>query len=235
MDLIVKRDYMVSMRECDMFGRMRPSLMFGLFQDISGLILDNLHAGVWETAQKGMMWVVARLGCEILRAPRCEENIRYVVWLGPARLGMYPWQYRLEDLQGNALVRGTAVWVMLDAETHTMLSGRVPRLQYEAPEPPAPPLERLSPLKLPPLTEHTERRVLFSETDLNGHLTNTRYMDWVCDLVEPSFHRDHPIRALRVDFRTESGLGQTVELSWKSEDDAFWCRGEGKFEALFKF
>ena len=235
MDLINKREYTVCMRECDMFGRIRPSVVMGLFQDGSGAVLNNLGAGIQTMGDKGLIWVVARIACEILRAPRCEERIKVLVWLEPARLGMYPWQYRIEDERGDSLVRATAVWVISDAEKRTMLSSRVPRLVYDAAEPPEPPMQRPMPLKIPALTEHTTRHVAYSETDMNGHMTNTRYLDWVCDLLEPDYHRNHPVRFLRVDYRMESLPGEEVALDWRKEENTLWCCGNGKFNAMFQF
>jgi len=218
-----------------MFGRMRPSVIMGLFQDGSGAVLNNLGAGIRTTADKGLIWVVARMACDILRTPRCEERIIVLTWLESARLGMYPWQYRMEDAQGNTLVRATASWVISDAEKRTMLSSQFPWLTYDAPEPPEPPMKHPVLLKAPEFTEHSQRCVTYSETDMNGHLTNTRYLDWVCDLLEPDYHRVHPIRFLWVDYRAESLPGEEVPFDWVKEKDILWCRANGKFNAMFRF
>ena len=45
--------------------------------------------------------------------------------------------------------------------------------------------KRLSKLRLPPNLELAGRRKLrYSDTDLNGHVNNTRYADFACDALE---------------------------------------------------
>ena len=39
-----------------------------------------------------------------------------------------------------------------------------------------------------------QRRVCYTDLDRNGHMNNTRYMDWVMDLLPSAFHGDRPIR-----------------------------------------
>ena len=236
MDLIIDQKYKVSMRDCDLAGAMRPSAMLGLFQDGSGLVLERLGMAVRPLAERGLLWVVARMNCAVHRAPLCEEEIRWLVWPEKPKLGMLPWQYRLEAAGGELLVSATAVWVMVDAESRSMLSERIPHLSFEAPEPPAACMPHAKGLgKMPELTRRTGRTVLYSETDMNGHLTNTRYLDWAMDLPPAAYPRTHRVSAFSVDFRAECPLESEISIQWDLRDNTLWCRAGNHFDIRMDF
>ena len=58
------------------------------------------------------------------------------------------------------------------------------------------------------------RTVNFSDLDVNGHMNNTRYLDWLCDLIPADFHREHPVKAVTICYMSEALEGQQLQLSW---------------------
>ena len=59
-----------------------------------------------------------------------------------------------------------------------------------------------------------ERTVGYTDLDINGHMNNTRYMDWVDDLIPSAFHRDHPLKEFTVCYLNEAKEGQKLTLNW---------------------
>ena len=45
-------------------------------------------------------------------------------------------------------------------------------------------------------------------------MNNTRYMDWVDDLIPSAFHRDHPLKEFTVCYLNEAKEGQKLTLNW---------------------
>ena len=54
----------------------------------------------------------------------------------------------------------------------------------------------------------------YTDLDINGHMNNTRYMDWVDDLIPSAFHRDHPLKEFTVCYLNEAKEGQKLTLNW---------------------
>ncbi|WZL77603.1 thioesterase [Eubacteriales bacterium mix99] len=73
--------------------------------------------------------------------------------------------------------------------------------------------------------ETAERTVQYSETDLNGHMNNSCYLDWMDDLLDVAFHRCHIIRSLQINFVSEVQTGQTVTIHWLLEDRLLFVKG----------
>jgi acyl-ACP thioesterase len=84
---------------------------------------------------------------------------------------------------------------------------------------------------------HT-RRVSFTDLDRNGHMNNTKYLDWIADLLPSSFHEQHSPQEFTVCYLSEAREGQELTLSWEFTEegalnlDAHRC-GEEKTERIF--
>ena len=228
-------DYQVTMRDCDRFGRMRIGSWMAICQDASERILDDWGMAIAPMMNKGVLWVVGRSYYELESAPGCEEWVRVITWPEKTRGGMIPWQYRMETPAGEVLARASVIWVMIDAESRSMLSRRIPKLTYTAPEPPAEPVARAAGFAMPELSQTDYRTATYSETDINDHLTNTRYAEWMCDLLPLDWHAERIPRRLNIDYRAEIKPGERVCLRHTMEGNTLFCRAEGKFDLRMEF
>ncbi len=235
-DLIYEKQHTLLMRDCDTFGRLKPSVILALFQDSSEALTEGWGVGLDAMLEKGIGWVAAKLECSVLtRLPRHAEIVTVRGWAARSRTGIYPFRYEILDADGTICVSGTSIWVLSDLSTHSMLSEKVPRLTLPTPEPPDTPMPRMRAIAQPVSPHHTPRRVQFSELDINGHLTNTRYVDWMTDLIPRSFHASHPFTGLRIDYRRETFPEEEILLDWEHTDNRIFCASEGRFAAEINF
>jgi acyl-ACP thioesterase len=58
------------------------------------------------------------------------------------------------------------------------------------------------------------REVRFTDLDKNGHMNNTRYLDWVADLLTREFFRDKTLREVTLCYNQEALEGQVLQLAW---------------------
>ena len=107
------------------------------------------------------------------------------------------------DQDGNELFRAISLWVLMDTDTRNMIlpgkSGIVLAGTLRGVELPSP-----RSLMMKPLASRCTRTVSYSMLDKNGHMNNTRYMDWIFDLLPSDFHRDHPAREITICYLTEA-------------------------------
>ena len=66
--------------------------------------------------------------------------------------------------------------------------------------------------------EESLRTVRFTDLDLNGHMNNCRYLDWVEDLLPSSFHARHQIREFTLCYLSELREGEQLNLRWEVEN-----------------
>ena len=76
--------------------------------------------------------------------------------------------------------------------------------------------ELKAPAGIPPAeTDHMARRtVAYTDLDVNGHLNNARYLDWVDDLSGSDFHGSHRLREMTLVYAQEAREGQELDLHW---------------------
>jgi acyl-ACP thioesterase len=59
------------------------------------------------------------------------------------------------------------------------------------------------------------RTVRFTDLDINGHMNNCRYLDWVEDLLPMAFHAAHEIREFTLCYMSEVTENEQVALHWE--------------------
>ena len=61
--------------------------------------------------------------------------------------------------------------------------------------------------------------VRFTDLDVNGHMNNARYLDWLADLLPGSFHQDNVIRDMTLGYVAEALEGDNLQQQWQLEED----------------
>lgn len=213
MELIHRTEFMVNTSIADCFGRLRPSCLLAEMQEIAGQHSASLGAGWDVLTPRGLFWAVVRQRIEIDRLPTIGEKVTLETWPGKTTRTAYPRYTVGLSANGEVLFRAAALWLIMDRTSRAMIlpdkSGvDVPGLVRA---------DVLStPGSLPPIVSgrNVTRRVSYSELDVNGHMSNTKYLDWLEDLMPGSFHREHPLRGFQVSYLSEAREGENLDLQW---------------------
>jgi len=173
----------------------------------------------WDTlAKRHMFWAVIRSRMEISRLPEAGETITVETWPMPATRVAYPRSVVAYDKQGNELFRSVSLWVLMDTDTRAMLlpgkNGIPVPGSLRGNELPAP-----GSIVPKPLTQTSSRTVSFTDLDKNNHMNNTRYLDWIDDLLPSAFHRQHPVREITLCYLSEAREGEPLCVHWELKED----------------
>ncbi len=218
MEPIYRKQFTLYGNDCDCFGRARPSVLLGILQEVAGAQCADLAMSWEEMAARNLFWAITRQHLQITRLPRLYETITIETWPLPASRVAYPRSTVAYDADGNELFRSMALWVLMDLSTRAMVlpgkSGIIVPGHLRGLELPAP--KSLAPKNLSAVSS---RVVRFGELDRNGHMNNSKYMDWVMDLLPGSFHAEHPLKEFTVCYLSENREGDRVELHYELEPD----------------
>lgn len=216
--MVFEKEHIVTDDRADRFCRLKPSAILAMLQDGAGCQCAEWGMD-WETlAAKGVFWAVTRNRVEIHRLPLVGEKVTIRTWPVTPTRSAYPRAMEGYDAEGNLLFQVMSLWVLMDINKRTMvLPGRSP-IQV-------PGITRGCELPLPtslaPVAEGEEscRRVVFSELDRNGHMSNIRYLDWMMDQLPAEYHQAHPLKSFTVAYLSEAREGDTITLRCRREDD----------------
>lgn len=217
MEPIYRQTFPVTDMEVDRYGRLRPSAILYYAQEIAGQHCELLRLDYDTLAQRRLFWAVTRQRVLIDRLPVWGEKLTVETWPMPTTRVTYPRSTVAYDAQGNEVFRAIGLWVLMDLDTRAMIlpgkSGILVDGTLRG-------TEIASPRSLlpKPLRENLCRAVCFTDLDRNGHMNNTRYLDWIDDLLPSGFHREHPAREFTVCYLTEAREGQRLELGWELQD-----------------
>lgn len=213
MELLYTTSFSVSTLHVDCFGRCKPSALLRFAQDAAGEHCTLLGTDWDSMAKRRYFWAVIRQRMEISRLPKENETVTLKTWPMPATRVAYPRATEGFDAEGNSLFKVISLWVIMDMDSRAMvLPGKsgvdVPGTVLGT--------ELKAPGGLPAFTGTCEslRSVVYSDLDVNGHMNNTRYLDWICDLLPAEFHKEHPIKAVSICYMSEALEGQALRLSY---------------------
>ena len=161
----------------------------------------------------GAFWMLARSWYHLDRPLRWEEDITIRTWHRGGKAAM---MYRDYDIYADGVPVGESVsgWVLANVETHKLM--RLSSIQE---------LEgtgggelcktrTLSKLRCPENLREAERRLMrYSDTDINGHVNNTRYADFACDAVHlERLEEDRFLSSMQIGYLAECRPGDLIAL-----------------------
>lgn len=217
MEPIFRQTFPVTDMDVDRYGRLKPSAVLYYAQEIAGQHCNLLSLDYDTLAKRRLFWAVIRHRVQISRVPLRGEQITVETWPMPTTRVAYPRSTVAYDANGEEVFRSISLWVLMDLDNRNMIlpgkSGILVPGTIRGTELPAP-----NSLHLKTLKDIQFRKVCFTDLDRNGHMNNTRYLDWIDDLLPSVFHQDHPAREFTVCYLSEAREGQTLELGWELQD-----------------
>ncbi len=182
---IYEEDFIVRTWDVDAYDGLTLAAAFNYCQEIAGIHASKLGVGLEAMQKDGVAWILSRMSLELSRRPGWGTSIKCRTWpCGADRLLVFR-DYELSDKNG-VFARGRSAWLILNMETKRLLrpgawleklpenKGRI-ALADGAPS-----------LKIPEpdssnLEKSFKRRASYSDLDYNGHVNNSRYIQWAQD------------------------------------------------------
>ena len=188
-----------------------PSI-FKFFQQVSSNHSEILGVGKRDTIDKKMCWVITRFKVVIYDYPKLNDEIIVSTHPGETRKFLFPRYYQIFDKKGRLLVSASTIWLVLNAETRRVVTKpfgehdfKAESSKYDIPLPEAISFEE-------ELTKVEDRLVRYNDTDLNGHLNNTKYVDFILDTNNREFYNNHLLKEITISYDKEIRENQVVSI-----------------------
>lgn len=210
-------------KDVNLHRRLRTSRLLEMLQEASIAHTEELGWGRERTLDRGFLWMVVMQRLEIERMPEYDEVVRVVSWPGETMHVLYPRHYRIEDARGEAIVRASALWTLVDTDTRQMADPEAHGVVIGG-------VVTGEEIALPRLmrSEECERgarmTVPFSVCDLNGHMNNTRYLDVIEDHLT-GVAEGWEIAGISVEYASEVRMGESLDLRWRENARSAYVEG----------
>lgn len=224
---IYKKNYHVDYGHADYFKRLKLSYLFNCFQNIAGLHSESTNLGIEKLQNEyGVAWVMVRMMLEINRMPGINEDISIETWPVSPKKMMIERNFIVRDKDGHILVSAISSWVILDLQKRQMvkidsiISPQYPEfLESKA-------IDRKFE-KLKPAGElHLvyKKLVGFSDLDINGHVNNAKYIDYISDCFSLEKHGKYSAKSIQINYVNEAVAGDTISLYKDTEEIDGSCK-----------
>ncbi len=178
----------LDMCSVDFTGSWQPGAVFRTMQEASDGHCHLLHVTFEEVRSLGLAWVATRGHLQMDRYPTFGQKVTVNTWPGKTRHMFFP-RYYTFAVDGEVIGRAAMVYVLIDLETRKIalparLGSALP--EYDIPAPlPFP--GNLRAIDAPART--TAYSPLYTDLDMNGHVNNTRYVDWFMNQFPADWHQ----------------------------------------------
>jgi len=220
---VYEKEYKILSCDVDMFRRLRLSRLFTFTQEAAIAHTEQLGAGREKTLDRGFLWVVTMQHAQIKRLPEYDEKVRLISWPGETMHVMFPRYYSLLDEKDEEIVCASALWMLMDVGTRKMvfpddegiaIKGDATRIGYPLPRPVKP--------------EETDKsflyKVPFGSTDINGHLTNTKYFELAENLTDLSCSGKVPVYVC-AEYSGEARFGEELNIGYSQKENEVYLSG----------
>lgn len=191
--------------------KMKVTSIFKFFQQISSNHSEILKVGKASTIDKGICWVLINFRVHIYKYPHLNDELVVATHPGEDNGLLFPRYYQIYSKKGELLVSGSSTWVTLDINTHRLLmrpfgNRKLPHEHHKDDIP--------LPTKINEsfLNEVEARVVRLNDTDLNAHLNNTKYVDYILDTYDSTYFENKEVEEIIIHYEKEVKEKQIVHL-----------------------
>jgi medium-chain acyl-[acyl-carrier-protein] hydrolase len=232
--------------ETDFQQYWKPTCFFQAMQEAALHHAAALGFGYEEMLSKNMVWILSRVRIRFLAFPRLGDRVRIETWpKGIQQRLLFMRDFYLTDSAGARLAEASTAWLLVDPRARRILppqalAGTLPDNGGRAAI--AEPLEKLNPPD--GLPETLTRSAGYSTIDLMGHVTSSRYLEWIADTFSLEDHSTRRLTDLQINYTHEVKPGESVSLASGPDGSApsrWWVQGTNHatglraFEAVLKF
>ncbi|HBG70448.1 MAG: hypothetical protein A2W93_09335 [Bacteroidetes bacterium GWF2_43_63] len=202
--------YRITSADTDMYARLKPSALLGFMIQSAIDSADNIGFGFRDLRKQKLFWVLSRLTLEMDSIPQWYDEIEIETWPRDIEKILYRRDYLIRQ-NGKVIGRSTSHWLAIDRDSKKpgkvaledewmFLSLREKQAIAKAP------------VKIMPIDSQNSDTIEtnFTDFDLNGHVTSTRYLEWAMNAIPAIFHKEHVFEKLTVNYIKETLSGEKL-------------------------
>jgi len=223
-----RESFAIKSWETDARRRTPAPHLFRLMQETAWRHAEWLRMGTSDFTRQGLGWILSRALFQAAEYPRWRQTVHVHTWMTAREKLLFHRDFWLCLPDGTEVARASSVWFAIDAARRRPRRTADYSSHLEVPEYPTITGRRPARLETPAAAEPAARfRVRYHDLDSNGHLTSTRYLDFLLDAFPAELQRRCSPRELTINYQAEALLGE--ELAVVLED-----LGEGRHRCALK-
>jgi acyl-ACP thioesterase len=211
---IRKDNYFIRSFDVDFSSKVSLCTVCNLFQESAWRHATEHKLGYHDLIKTNKAWVLSSLKIDIRSLPVWKDNIQLFTWAKTTdKLFAYRDFEVYSENNNEPLIQATSSWLIIDLQTKrpqrmTQYADMMPLLKNKH-------ALKNSHGRLPAVEEvHDSYKKLpaYSDLDVNYHVNNVKYVEWILDLFTLDYQKKHQIKEFEINYRHETGYNELVKL-----------------------
>ena len=213
MKTFLEETHKIRTYDVDFNNRLKVNSIFNYMQDIASTHADSLNFGYKDLKDSGLFWVLYWVKVQFETFPKFEDEFTIKTWAkGTYKLyGLR--DFLLSNDKNEIFCRATTAWLLLNTGTKRITE--IKNLPSYRPS-----MENEHALKDLPSKINFENKkefvfkkhVGYSNIDLNRHVNNEKYIEFILDCYTEEHHAQNQIKNMTVSFLSETKYDDLLEI-----------------------
>lgn len=216
-----KREYVVSKEQCEN-GKITYKNLFKLMLNTSNEQSKSIDATTMDLIDKGYTWMIYKWRVDFYSLPLEDEKIIILTWASEfKRLNAFR-EFEVYNEKNEKIISASTVFLIVDIEKKKPI--RIPDTLIERfgmiEEKNFDKIDRLK-IQGEKISEKTIE-IEKENIDINGHVNNIVYIDWILKSVDEKFREENELESLNLIYHKEIINQKNVNVSVFQGDSLFY-------------
>lgn len=223
-----RKTYQITTNMLDCHDCLKMSTLLDVAQEVAGDHADELGCGFETMIKQDLIWVIVRNYVEIIKKPINFKEIEVVTY--PLKPRFVEFNRETEFYHnGELFAVSRSTWMVINIKDFSVKAPDFFKdfdddLGYFKRR-----IRKLPVVDKSKLQKVKEAEVLYSMLDHNGHMNNTKYVDFYLDIFRPEFS----VKTLQIEYIKQSFLDDKLSLYIKENDGKRYLSGYKDDELKF--
>lgn len=213
-----EKEYEVNSVNINMNKRLGLFGMLGILQDVGTIHAEHMGVGLEAMVKNNAFWVFTQQKLIMKKWPKWQDKILVKTW--PRRIhGMKAYRDWTIHLGDEQIGESAATFMVLDGTTRRPIQPKLDESIVQGI--PKKELNIIPEKVIVPENMKVENTIVVrnSDLDMNNHVNNTKYSQWILDTIPINYHRSFVVSEFDINFISEAKLGDEIDIHMiKGED-----------------
>lgn len=205
----------------DLSGELSIPSLFLLFQEVAWEHASINGFGYNDLDNQGLFWVLSRIHTEINEMPKWTDSVVLTTWPSGTEGAFALRDFTVENEDNKRLISATSSWLIVDIESRrpkrpNTFKERMPLCEnFRATNGNAPKIKASSG------TPFSSYQIMprIADIDVNGHINNTKYIEWAINSFPMDFYLKNRICGLSINYLAEGFCDEMCSVTIVKTDE----------------
>ena len=205
--------HQIASYQMDLKGQATLPVLCNYFQEIAGNHAFANGFGFDQMIKTKQIWVLTRLRVEMEKYPKWRDEIQIKTWIRNREKLVSQRDFVVLDKDGNKLGGALTSWMLLDWRTRRpklVESVDLPIQMFPDEQAITTSLEKI--MAISNANNSYLRSVEFQDLDVNQHVNNVKYIEWILAAFPFEFRKKHNVADFQINYLAELKRRDAVKV-----------------------